>query len=320
MTTLVADAPESAVADFFAERAAAVVRAVDPARVSSAKNPNAATVTARLAYVTLGAMYARLDASAVAEGPGAVVEKFNAVVSKFAVAELDGVGVSAVASAEANRAFAAWKDRNDTRAEAMDVDHDGFSRAPFDPRPKRVDARRVVETRRAAFSAFAGLLVKTQTKAKFFQRLLEGRAKRWNALAHADETPRLEVETRLIRRRFASRRGDGVNDSVSDGASGANAADPSLAFTLSATLSAGDATLVPPPRTTTTDARERAGVRSSSEDALDDERSLDELENHPLALGVYGALELASRGGIVDVARSPTPRNHTRRKNHPRLV
>ena len=56
------------------------------------------------------------------------------------------------------------------------MDHDGFSRAPFDPRPKRVDARRVVETRRAAFSAFAGLLVKTQTKAKFFQRLLEGGA------------------------------------------------------------------------------------------------------------------------------------------------
>ena len=267
-------------------------------------------MTARVAYAALGAMYARLDKSAVADGPGAVVEKFNAAVSKFAVAELDGVGVAAVAAAEANRAFAAWKDRNETRAEAMEVDNDGFgfsfSRAPFDPRPKRVDARRVVETRRAAFAAFAGLLVRTQTKAKFFEKLLEGGAKRWNALVHADETPRLEVETRLIRRGFAPRRGDGVSDGGS-GASGARAADPSLAFTLSATLSAGDATLVAaPPPPPTTNATTDAGVRSSAEascppaveggDALGEESSLDELENHPLALGVYGALELASRG------------------------
>jgi hypothetical protein len=69
----------------------------------------------------------------------------------------------------------------------------------------------------------AALLICTQTKVKFYEKLLEGGARRWNALVGPDEVLRLEVETRLFRQR-GKRRGAGGSAEGGDGSVGGGSA------------------------------------------------------------------------------------------------
>jgi hypothetical protein len=264
---------------------------------------------------------AMLDKAAVAIGPGEAVERFNAVVSRQALAELNGCGVTAKAAVAAKRAEAAWEDReNSRRPEPMEVD--GSSRRPLDPKPNRISPKSVVQARQTAFGAFAALLVCTQTKSKFYEKLFEGGPQRWNALVDSDEWLRLEVETKLFRQRVRWRRRGATGDDDGGGANGGGGGggaqvDPTLPFTLSATLAATDASLVPPPTPRATRATYLGGAGGADDgangarmaggggsDAAAAEGPLDELEGHPLAAAVFAALEHVSRGGVVDIEGS----------------
>jgi hypothetical protein len=246
---------------------------------------------------------AMLDKAAVAIGPGEAVERFNAVVSRQALAELNGCGVTAKAAVAAKRAEAAWEDReNSRRPEPMEVD--GSSRRPLDPKPNRISPKSVVQARQTAFGAFAALLVCTQTKSKFYEKLFEGGPQRWNALVDSDEWLRLEVETKLFRQRVRWRRRGATGDDDGGGANGGGGGggaqvDPTLPFTLSATLAATDASLGADDGAN--GARMAGGGGS---DAAAAEGPLDELEGHPLAAAVFAALEHVSRGGVVDIEGS----------------
>lgn len=305
---LLRDAPRAFAGEFFARRAGEIIARVDPSSATNAdsRGPHASVASAHVAYASLLAMYEKLDKDAVASGPGARVPKFNAVASRFLVAEIDGVGVVAAAEAEAGKDVRAWRERNTAGAlDAMDVD--GEMRGAFDPKPALVAKESATRVRQTAFAAFSALLIRTQTKAKFYEKLLEGGAKRWNALVDASAPVLLDVETKLSTTRSTRRRrAASVGDESRDGG---DAAAPSLPFTLSATLAASDATLAPPPPAAAP-APSAGGDASAVEDASTadgggggdgGDEDLDDLESHPVCKSIFAALEHASRGAVDDV-------------------
>ena len=255
-------------------------------------------------------LYEKLGKDDVAAGPGNSVDKFNAHCAKHLVSELDGAGVTAVAIADATNAWNAWKARRDYEAaqpRAMD-DEDGS----VDPEPERISKADNSRARLAAFRAYAALVTRTQTKVKFYQAMFEPRggtevmSKRWNSLLEPSYRPRLEVEARLVSARAARRE----RASASARGDGAAPADPTLPFTLSATLAAGDATLGAPPANPSSRPEDPAANENRNgengennahdENGEDDEGPLDELETHPLASSVFAALEHLTRGGVTD--------------------
>jgi hypothetical protein len=230
---------------FFTERARRIVDAITPSKESDA-SPRAAVAGARVAYAALLSLYEKLDKDDVAAGPGGSVDKFNAHCAKYLVSELDGAGVTAVAIADSTNAWNAWKARRDYEAaqpRAMDGSGDGS----LDPEPERISTGVKARARLAAFRAYVALVTRTQTKAKFYEAVFEPRGgvaemtKRWNSLLEPSFKPKLEVEARLVSDRAARRtKASGRNPAAAP-------VEPTLPFTLSATLAAGDATLGAPP-------------------------------------------------------------------------
>ena len=283
LPSLAADArSQTSVGAFFASHAESMLAMLDPdaaarALASGETSPGAAVAGARASYAALAAMYERCSKETVAAGPGAAVTAFNAAVSRRAVLDLDGGGVIGVAAAAAAKARDEWTRRRGLEgfrvnrrddADVMDIDGDDAEAdgEVADGAPDLLPEDAVVAARRAAFGAFAALVARTQTKAKFFEKLFEGGAARWNALAGGasrDANPWTEAETASFaatrgerkRRgsrfvpesRFANPEDDGARDASAsarrDPARVNEPADPSLAFTLSGTLSAGDPTL-----------------------------------------------------------------------------
>ena len=243
LPALLADAPAAAAGDFFTQRARQLVDVISPSNRPDDGGegipPRGAVAGARVAYASLLCLYEKLGKDDVAAGPGKSVDKFNAHCAKHLVSELDGAGVTAVAIADATNRWNAWKARRDYEAaqpRAMD-DEDGS----VDPEPERISKADKSRTRLAAFRAYAALVTRTQTKVKFYQAMFEPRggtevmSKRWNSLLEPSYRPRLEVEARLVSARAKRRE----RASASAGGDGAAPADPTLPFTLSATLAAG---------------------------------------------------------------------------------
>ena len=314
LPALLADAPAAAALDFFTQRARQIVDVISPSnRLDDGGEgipPRGAVAGARVAYASLLSLYEKLGKDDVAAGPGKSVDKFNAHCAKHLVSELDGAGVTAVAIADATNAWNAWKARRDYEAaqpRAMD-DEDGS----VDPEPERISKADNSRARLAAFRAYAALVTRTQTKVKFYQAMFEPRggtevmSKRWNSLLEPSYRPRLEVEARLVSARAARRE----RASASARGDGAAPADPTLPFTLSATLAAGDATLGAPPANPSSRPEDPAANENRNgengennapdENGEDDEGPLDELETHPLASSVFAALEHLTRGGVTD--------------------
>ena len=312
LPALLADAPAAAALDFFTQRARQIVDVISPSNRpddgGESISPRGAVAGARVAYASLLCLYEKLGKDDVAAGPGKSVDKFNAHCAKHLVSELDGAGVTAVAIADATNTWNAWKARRDYEAaqpRAMD-DEDGS----VDPEPERISKADNSRARLAAFRAYAALVTRTQTKVKFYQAMFEPRggaeemAKRWNSLLEPSYRPRLEVEARLVSAR-AARRERALASARGDGAA---PADPTLPFTLSATLAAGDATLGAPPANPSSRPEDpaanenRTGENGENAPANgeDDEGPLDELETHPLASAAFAALEHLTRGGVTD--------------------
>ena len=314
LPALLADAPAAAALDFFTQRARQIVDVISPSNRlddgGEGISPRGAVAGARVAYASLLSLYEKLGKDDVAAGPGNSVDKFNAHCAKHLVSELDGAGVTAVAIADATNAWNAWKARRDYEAaqpRAMD-DEDGS----VDPEPERISKADNSRARLAAFRAYAALVTRTQTKVKFYQAMFEPRggtevmSKRWNSLLEPSYRPRLEVEARLVSARAARRE----RASASARGDGAAPADPTLPFTLSATLAAGDATLGAPPANPSSRPEDPAANENRNgengennahdENGEDDEGPLDELETHPLASSVFAALEHLTRGGVTD--------------------
>ena len=311
LVSLAADArSETAVGAFFASRAESMLAMLDPdaaarALASGETSPGAAVAGARAAYAALAAMYERCSKETVAAGPGAAVAAFNAAVSRRAALDLGGGGVIGVAAAAAAKAKDEWTRRRGLEgfrarrlddAEFMEVDDDAAEAEAegddADGAPDLLPEDAVVAARRAAFGAFAALVARTQTKAKFYEKLFEGGAARWNALApasvscDANEDLRLEMENAFAAEktpgggfggggsrfvpesRFANPERDGARDASAaarcDPARVNEPADPSLAFTLSATLSAGDPTLARAPEARARGAPRDASLRGSA--------------------------------------------------------
>ena len=245
LPTLLAEAPAASALVFFTERARRIVDAITPSKESDA-SPRAAVAGARVAYAALLSLYEKLGKDDVAAGPGGSVDKFNAHCAKYLVSELDGAGVTAVAIADSTNAWNAWKARRDYEAaqpRAMDGSGDGS----LDPEPERISTGVKARARLAAFRAYVALVTRTQTKAKFYEAVFEPRGgvaemtKRWNSLLEPSFKPKLEVEARLVSDRAARRtKASGRNPAAAP-------VEPTLPFTLSATLAAGDATLGAPP-------------------------------------------------------------------------
>ena len=314
LPALLADAPAAAALDFFTRRARHIVDVISPSNRQDGGGegipPRGAVAGARVAYASLLCLYEKLGKDDVAAGPGKSVDKFNAHCAKHLVSELDGAGVTAVAIADATNRWNAWKARHDYEAaqpRAMD-DEDGS----VDPEPERISKADKSRARLAAFRAYAALVTRTQTKVKFYHAMFEPRGgaeemrKRWNSLLEPSFRPRLEVEARLVSARAKRRERASGERAGSDGAA---PADPTLPFTLSATLAAGDATLGAPPANPSSRPEDLAanenGTGENGENAPalrdeDDEGPLDELEMHPLASSVFAALEHLTRGGVTD--------------------
>jgi len=291
LPSLVADArSEKAVGAFFASRVESMLALLDPdaaarSLASGETSPRAVVAGARVAYAALAAMYERCSKETVAAGPGAAVAAFNAAVSRRAALDLGGGGVVGVAAAAAAKARDEWTRRRGLEG-LRDVSDDGDIMEIDGEAPSRdelldgggasdvlLPEAAVVRARRGAFRAFAALVARTQTKAKFYEKLFEGGAARWNAIAASvsserdDTRLKLEMETTAVRGsgergslRVPVRAGEPVLSGRSDGrdadadsarrdgrARVNEPADPSLAFTLSATLSAGDPTLARAP-------------------------------------------------------------------------
>ena len=251
LPALLADAPAAAALDFFTQRARQIVDVISPSNRpddgGESISPRGAVAGARVAYASLLCLYEKLGKDDVAAGPGKSVDKFNAHCAKHLVSELDGAGVTAVAIADATNAWNAWKARRDYEAaQPREMDDEDGS---VDPEPERISKADNSRARLAAFRAYAALVTRTQTKVKFYQAMFEPRggtevmSKRWNSLLEPSYRPRLEVEARLVSARAARRE----RASASARGDGAAPADPTLPFTLSATLAAGDATLGAPP-------------------------------------------------------------------------
>ena len=274
---------EAAVGAFFAARVETMLAMLDPdaaarALKSGETSPNAVVAGARVAYAALAAMYERCSKETVAAGPGAAVAALNAAVSKRAALDLGGGGVVGVAVAFAAKARDEWTRRrglegfhaikspsSEKSVAFMEIDDHPLPNDDGAPDVLPEDA--VVAARRGAFGAFAALVARTQTKAKFYEKLFEGGAARWNALVGGGDAPlRLEDVTSAASfatagergyagyvacSRFAPESGSEADPSASarldDPARINEPADPSLAFTLSATLSAGDPTLARAP-------------------------------------------------------------------------
>jgi len=304
LPTLLAEAPAASALVFFTERARRIVDAITPSKESDA-SPRAAVAGARVAYAALLSLYEKLGKDDVAAGPGGSVDKFNAHCAKYLVSELDGAGVTAVAIADSTNAWNAWKARRDYEAaqpRAMDGSGDGS----LDPEPERISTGVKARARLAAFRAYVALVTRTQTKAKFYEAVFEPRGgvaemtKRWNSLLEPSFKPKLEVEARLVSDRAARRtKASGRNPAAAP-------VEPTLPFTLSATLAAGDATLgAPPVNPSSVPDDDRAGSSDLHEGQNDendenDEGPLDELETHPLASSVFAALEHVARGVLTD--------------------
>ena len=274
---------EAAVGAFFAARVETMLAMLDPdaaarALKSGETSPNAVVAGARVAYAALAAMYERCSKETVAAGPGAAVAALNAAVSKRAALDLGGGGVVGVAVAFAAKARDEWTRRrglegfhaikspsSEKSVAFMEIDDHPLPNDDGAPDVLPEDA--VVAAHRGAFGAFAALVARTQTKAKFYEKLFEGGAARWNALVGGGDAPlRLEDVTSAASFATAGERGYAgyvacsrfVPESGSEADPSASArlndparinepADPSLAFTLSATLSAGDPTLARAP-------------------------------------------------------------------------
>ena len=284
LPSLAADArSEAAVGAFFAARVETMLAMLDPdaaarALKSGETSPNAVVAGARVAYAALAAMYERCSKETVAAGPGAAVAALNAAVSKRAALDLGGGGVVGVAVAFAAKARDEWTRRrglegfpaikspsSEKSVAFMEIDDHPLPNDDGAPDVLPEDA--VVAARRGAFGAFAALVARTQTKAKFYEKLFEGGAARWNALVGGGDAPlRLEDVTSAASfatagergyagyvacSRFAPESGSEADPSASarldDPARINEPADPSLAFTLSTTLSAGDPTLARAP-------------------------------------------------------------------------
>ena len=244
---------------------------------SGETSPNAVVAGARVAYAALAAMYERCSKETVAAGPGAPSPRStrrcrSAPRSISAAAEWSASAVAFAAKARDEwtrrrglEGFHAIKSPSSEKSVAfMEIDDHPLPNDDGAPDVLPEDA--VVAARRGAFGAFAALVARTQTKAKFYEKLFEGGAARWNALVGGGDAPlRLEDATSaalfatadergyagyVACSRFApeSREAD-LNDParLDDPARINEPADPSLAFTLSATLSAGDPTLARAP-------------------------------------------------------------------------
>ena len=301
LPSLAADArSEAAVGAFFATRVETMLAMLDPeaaarALASGETSPGAVVAGARVAYAALAAMYERCSKETVAAGPGAAVAALNAAVSRRAALDLGGGGAVGVAAAFAAKARDEWTRRRGLEGfhaigsptSEMEVD-DHRSGADRDIRddgaPDVLPEDAVVAARRGAFGAFAALVARTQTKAKFYEKLFEGGAARWNALAGGGDAPLpLEGESGYAGEsgyvgyvacsRFVPESGMPEADASASPRFGNRLdetvpADPSLAFTLSATLSAGDPTLARAPgaqRTPKTSPRLRGSAGSDSE-------------------------------------------------------
>jgi hypothetical protein len=332
---LILGAPcEEAVGAFFGTRAAKLVELLDPQTAdtelrSGVTSPGSVVATAHIAYATLSAMYTRCSKETVANGPGLSVDSFNAAVSRRAIGDLDGAGAVGVACKCASEATEALRRGRGFHADdVMELDRSDESDAldgktDSEPAPELLPRASAVAARRAAFAAFAALVSTTQTKSKFYEKLLEGGAFRWNGLVCADAVVPLEVEIRVGRSvhkhgvRFGGT--NPGNNANGDPVRGGNEpSDPSLAFTLSATLSANDSTL----RTNSSGSQPgfsgnqpgfsaRHGTSNTSNTAhpahaAPDEGPVDELECDPIAESFFAALQRAASGNVFGVPSTET--------------
>ena len=319
---LIEGAPSDTVVGlFFAKRAAQLIELLDPAVAESdlkqgTTSPGAVVAGARVAYAALAAMYERCSKETVAVGPGSAFASFNAAVSRRAVGDLDGGGTIGIATAVAAKAEEKLRRRRGFDADdVMELDGSDDQGTP-DPTPEVLPNASVVAARRAAFTAFAALVARTQTKSKFYEKLLEGGHRRWNHLTSADQQVPLEVELPVgqsLRRvhRFAD--GNANDGRVNNGpVRGVNEpSDPSLAFTLSATLSANDPTLRVGSTSGTDDSTSGRNGNGNGDTTMHttqnknkknpDEGDLDSVECDPVCEAVFVLLQKASAWGMSDI-------------------